>query len=43
MSVSFVQEIAYYNGTPGGTRNTIEYAEKKGVEVEKYIIPEKSM
>ena len=35
--------IAYYNGTPGGTRNTIEYAEKKGVEVEKYIIPEKSM
>ena len=33
--------IAYYNGAPGGTRNTIEYAEKKGVEVEKYIIPEK--
>ena len=25
--------IAYYNGTPGGTRNTIEYAEKKGIEV----------
>ena len=24
--------IAYYNGTAGGTRNTIEYAEKKGVE-----------
>ena len=24
--------IAYYNGSPGGTRNTIEYAEKKGVE-----------
>ena len=25
--------IAYYNGTPGGTKNTIDYAEKKGVEV----------
>jgi len=25
--------IAYYNGTPGGTRNTIEYAEKKKIEV----------
>lgn len=25
--------IAYYNGAPGGTRNTIEYAENKGVEV----------
>ena len=25
--------IAYYNGTPGGTRNTIEYAEKKMIEV----------
>ena len=25
--------IAYYNGAPGGTRNTIEYAEKKGVAV----------
>lgn len=25
--------IAFYNGAPGGTRNTIEYAEKKGVEV----------
>ena len=24
--------IAYYNGTAGGTRNTIEYAEKKGIE-----------
>ena len=24
--------IAYYNGSPGGTRNTIEYAERKGVE-----------
>jgi len=25
--------IAYYSGAPGGTRNTIEYAENKGVEV----------
>ena len=25
--------IAYYNGTPGGTRNTIQYAEKKMIEV----------
>ena len=25
--------IAYFNGSPGGTRNTIEYAEKKHVEV----------
>ena len=25
--------IAYYNGTPGGTKNTIDYAEKKGIEV----------
>ena len=25
--------IAYYNGTPGGTRNTIDYAEKKMIEV----------
>ena len=25
--------IAYYNGTPGGTRNMIEYAEKKMIEV----------
>lgn len=25
--------IAYYNGAPGGTRNTLEYAENKGVEV----------
>ena len=25
--------IVYYNGTPGGTRNTIEYAEKKMIEV----------
>ena len=24
--------IAYYNGTAGGTRNTIRYAEKKGIE-----------
>ena len=24
--------IAYYNGASGGTRNTIEYAEKKGIE-----------
>lgn len=25
--------IAYYNGSPGGTRNTIEYAEKKHIEI----------
>lgn len=25
--------IAYYNGTPGGTKNTIEYAYKKRIEV----------
>lgn len=25
--------IALYNGEPGGTRNTIKYAEEKGVEV----------
>ena len=25
--------IAYYNGTPGGTRNTIEYAKRKNIEV----------
>ena len=25
--------IAYYNGAPGSTRNTIEYAKNKGVEV----------
>ena len=25
--------IAYYNGTAGGTKNTIDYANKKGVEV----------
>lgn len=25
--------IAYYNGSPGGTRNTIEYAEKKQIQV----------
>ncbi len=25
--------IAYYNGEPGGTKNTIDYAEKKGIEV----------
>lgn len=24
--------IAYYNGTAGGTRNTLEYAKKKGIE-----------
>lgn len=24
--------IAYYNGTAGGTRNTIEYAKKKGIQ-----------
>ena len=25
--------IAYYNGTAGGTKNTIDYAEKKGLEL----------
>ena len=25
--------IAYYNGSAGGTRNTIEYAKKKGIDV----------
>ncbi len=25
--------IAYFNGSPGGTRNTIEYANKKNIEV----------
>jgi len=25
--------IAYFNGAPGGTKNTIEYAGKKGIEV----------
>ncbi len=25
--------IAFYNGAPGGTRNTVEYAERKGIEV----------
>ena len=25
--------IAYFNGAPGGTRNTVEYAEKKGIEI----------
>ena len=28
--------IAYYNGTAGGTRNTIDYAVKKGIEVIQY-------
>ena len=28
--------IAIYNGTKGGTRNTIEYAERHGVKVEVY-------
>ena len=28
--------IAYYNGTPGGTRNTILYADKCGIEVLKW-------
>ena len=28
--------IAYYNGTPGGTRNTVLYAEKCGIEVVQY-------
>ncbi len=26
--------IAVYDGVPGGTKNTIEYAEKRGIEVE---------
>ena len=25
--------IAYYNGAPGGTKDTIGYAQKKGVEI----------
>lgn len=25
--------IAVYNGTPGGTRNTIEYAKRRGLEI----------
>ena len=25
--------IAFYNGSAGGTRNTIEYAQRKGIEV----------
>ena len=25
--------IAYYNGTAGGTRNTIKYAKKHGIEI----------
>ena len=25
--------IAAYNGTSGGTRNTVEYARKKGLEI----------
>ena len=25
--------IAFDNGAPGGTKNTIDYAEKKGIEV----------
>ena len=25
--------IAYYNGAPGGTKNTIDYAQNKGVEI----------
>lgn len=29
--------IAFYNGTAGGTRNTIHYAEKHGVEVIGYL------
>lgn len=28
--------IAYYNGTAGGTRNTIEYAEKREIECYTY-------
>ncbi len=30
--------IAVYNGGPGGTRNTVEYALKKGVEIIKILI-----
>ena len=30
--------IAYYNGSPGGTRNTILYAKKCGLEVVQYGI-----
>lgn len=26
--------IAVYDGVPGGTKNTIEYAKKNGIEVE---------
>ena len=25
--------IAYFNGAPGGTKNTIDYADGKGIEV----------
>ena len=25
--------IAYFNGAPGGTKNTIDYAVSKGIEV----------
>ena len=28
--------IAFYNGSPGGTRNTVLYAEKCGLEVVRY-------
>ncbi len=28
--------IAYYTGLPGGTKNTIKYAEKSGIEVVNY-------
>jgi len=28
--------IAIYNGASGGTAKTIQYAEKNGVEVQKY-------
>ena len=28
--------IAFYNGSPGGTKNTIDYANKKGIEVIQY-------
>ena len=27
--------IAYYNGAPGGTQETVEYAEKRGIELVK--------
>ena len=30
--------IAFYNGTPGGTKNTIDYANKKDVEVRQSIV-----